>query len=239
MQDFQAAKWPFYLFVIMGILGLPGAGQGQAAEIRIGATIPFDAEWENVASPEQRRFIAALRDPALSGVIETVPHNRKREMYADHKLDCILTADWVKRDVDIVADKTIRFVLRLFTAPGMDLNARGPAVSVGFLAHTPRPPLSILRDVEWYGLRSIRQGVDLLAAGRLDAIVADESHVFPTPPYQGGLVIVAPLSPVQVVALLLICHDTPANRHFVARFDQLMAISGDMLNRGQGGWPYL
>ncbi|MFH1805235.1 MAG: hypothetical protein ABID63_10155 [Pseudomonadota bacterium] len=41
MQDFQAAKWPFYLFVIMGILGLPGAGQGQAAEIRIGATIPI------------------------------------------------------------------------------------------------------------------------------------------------------------------------------------------------------
>jgi hypothetical protein len=70
------------------------------------------------------------------------------------------------------------------------------------------------QPVEWYGLRTIDQGADLVRIGRIDVLIAHRNL------FKGDRLLEAmPFPPVRVVELTLVCHDTPRNREFVLTFD--------------------
>ncbi|WP_156111576.1 hypothetical protein [Thalassospira australica] len=118
------------------------------------------------------------------------------------------------------AQRRMIFQVELFKYKGIDLN-RLPVVRIGLLANMAKPDVPFSGEVDWYPLRSIDQGVNLLANRRLDVIVADGTRVAMT---GTNVVVSAELPVLRYSEIALICRDIPPLRDFVQAFDRSVAL---------------
>jgi len=140
----------------------------------------------------------------------------------NEQIDCVLSSQPAEFDNTIAAASRVHFELRLFTLAGVDLTLL-PNVEIGILANLPRPKVPLTSEIIWHDLSSLEQSVDLLSAGRLDAIVGDVAHIRM---YDNISIVPVDLPPVITIKLALICQDTEPLREFVGEFDSSMGVSG-------------
>jgi hypothetical protein len=221
---------PFYRKCAFGVMALllwaavptHVIAQEQAAEktLRIGSHVLLDAPWEKHTSNENRQIVAALKARTDLGEIETLPTDRLYQLYQTGDLDCILTGGWPHDDPQLSSQRALIFEVRLYRLPTMKLSIRDE-ILVGRMKQFP-PPALPLDDtlVDWLPLQNLKQGFDLLRAGRIDALLADPSHVHNSPDGPQSGIVPADLPPVKRFAVPLICHDTPDNRAFITSLDQ-------------------
>lgn len=190
--------------------------------VRISANIEFGNAWMEYALPEQRHYITQLSGLTRPVKFDVAPHHRFDELLDKGQTDCVMTASLDGVENKIVANSRIRFELRVFRLSGVDLN-RLPKIDIGFLVNLPRPSVALTPDLVWYDLRTIEQGVEMLLAGRLDAIIGDSTQVMKISGASGT--VQAALPPVKTVQLALVCRNTDELRDFVNRFDDAMGVS--------------
>ncbi len=191
------------------------------APVLVGASISFSPEWLSHAQKDQREFIVALRGQKRPVKIETIPRNRLHELMDEAKLDCILSSTTRPMKDTFKAQRSIVFKVELFKSKHVDLD-RLPAIRIGLLANLAKPEVPFSGKVDWYPLRSISQGVQLLASRRLDVIVADQTRVAMT---GTNMVVSAGLPVLRYSEIALICRDIPPLRDFVQAFDRSFELS--------------
>ena len=196
-----------------------GEAQAQQKSMRIGAHVYLDDWWAKHTSPENRNLVTALKTYTKSGRIEALPNDRLYRLYENQKLDCILTGGWPHDDPQLRSQRALIFEVRLFTLSDNDLSTQSE-VLVGKMKQFPPPSLPLDNTmVDWFSLQNLQQGFDLLRAGRIDALIADPSHVLNAPDNIHHDIIPADLPPLKRVSVPLICHDTKHNRNFVEMLD--------------------
>lgn len=191
--------------------------------VTIAATISFSPEWLVHAKEDQRAFMTNLMQQERPIEIDSVPRNRLYELIERGGVDCILSAKETPIKNTVKAQSRIVFLVELFHHKDVDLNELS-AVEIGLLAHLPKPEIPLDAELEWYPLRSIDQGVKLLAERRLDVIVADSTRVAMT---GNKWIVSSGLPPVRVAKLALICRDTKPLREFVDAFDSSFGLPDD------------
>lgn len=197
-----------------------GEAQAQQKPMRIGAHVYLDDWWAKHATPENRDFVTILKAHTKSGRIEALPNDRLYRQYQNRKLDCILTGGWPHDDPQLRSQRALTFEVRLFTLSDKDLSTQ-EEILVGRMKQFPPPSLPLERTmVDWFPLQNLPQGFDLLRAGRIDALIADPSHVLNAPDNIHHDIIPADLPPLKTVHVPLICHDTKHNRNFVEMLDR-------------------
>lgn len=213
----------FWVLLVATAVYAGWSNPGQAQDIHIGAHVPLGKAWQEQANDHQRLFVKTLNDPPLGGIIDTLPSKRLLTLYGDGKLDCILSGSTRMNVRDVKSKAALPFELHLFTHKDTDLTI--PAlVTIGRMAVLPPPSVPMLpHKVDWYPLQNLTQGIELLKAGRIDAILAAPSHIRSLSPDHRGDIVDAALPPVLNIKIPLTCHDTKANRAFVAAFDALLA----------------
>tara|TARA_E500000318_G_scaffold90064_1_gene87794 strand:- start:276 stop:1040 length:765 start_codon:yes stop_codon:yes gene_type:complete len=209
-----------YLVVLFGLLCFPVSAHAEGP-VRIASNIGFDANWLAHALPDQRKFVTRLRAQNRPVIFESLPYNRFQEILESGEIDCVMGSDQADFENSIATQSKIRFELRLFRREGVDLRSL-PVVNVGILANLPRPHVPLSSEIHWHDLRSLDQAVELLVAGRLDAIVGDATNIRM---YGRTEIVQADLPPVITANLSLICRDTEPLREFVGGFDSSMGVS--------------
>lgn len=204
------------------LLSLPLVAEAQAQQenIRIGAHVYLDDRWAKHTSPENRNLVTTLKAHAKSGNIETLPNDRLYHLYQSRKLDCILTGGWPHDDPQLRSKRGLTFEVRLFTLSDNDLTKRDE-VLIGRMKQFPPPSVPLEQAmVDWLPLQNLKQGFDLLHAGRIDALVADSSHVQNDPGDIHQDIIPADLPPLRRFTVPLMCHDTADNRNLIEMLDR-------------------
>jgi hypothetical protein len=189
--------------------------------VRVASNITFDATWGRYALPGQRKFINSLGAQARPVVFDVFPYNRFQDALESDVADCVLASRPEEFGDTFASKSTVRFELRVFQRIGFDVRAM-PQVDIGILANLPRPKVPVQGEVIWHDLSSLDQAVDLLAAGRLAGIIGDSTNIRM---FGRTDIAEAPLPPVIVVDLSLICRDTEPLREFVSKFDSSMGVS--------------
>ena len=190
--------------------------------VRIASNIEIAAKWVDLAPFEQRKFLTRLGTQSRPVSFEVIPYNRFHQLMENEQIDCVLSSQPAAFGNTIAAVSRVRFELRLFTLAGVDLTSM-TNVEIGILANLPRPNVPLTAKIIWHDLSSLEQSVDLLSAGRLDAIVGDIAHIRM---YDNISIVQADLPPVITIKLALICRDTEPLREFVGEFDSSMGVSG-------------
>ncbi|NIY77320.1 hypothetical protein HED22_16830 [Thalassospira sp. HF15] len=192
----------------------------QTPALRIGAHVILDEKWSKNASRENRNFVAALKAQTKSGRIETLPSDRLYQLYQSGQLDCILTGGWPHDDPQLISKRVLTFEVRLLTLANTDLPARSQ-ILVGRMKQFPPPALPLETTlVDWLPLQNLKQGFDLLRARRIDALLADPSHIQNAPQQTHEDIIAADLPAVKRFSVPLLCHDTDYNRDMIDMLDQ-------------------
>lgn len=222
-------KLPSLIMVLLVFIPLPAIANEL---VRISATIEFSDAWMEHALPDQRTYITRLSGQTRPVKFDVAPHHRFTELLDSGQSDCVLTALPERFANKVVSNSTIRFELRLFHRSGVDLN-RLSKINIGFLVNLPRPPVPLAADLVWYDLRTIEQGVDLLLAGRLDAVIGDRTQVMKSDGALGA--VQSALPPVKIVRLALVCRNTDELRDFVSSFDDAMGVSDSGVGSDQFG----
>lgn len=197
----------------------PLRAMADEGEFRIGAHVALDDQWTRYTTPANRRFVSTLREKTASGKIETLPTDRLYQLYRTEQLDCILTGGWPHDDPQLMTKSALLFEVRLFTHADFDLGAQ-EEILVGRMKQFPPPALPLENTlVDWLPLQNLQQGFALLRAGRIDALLADPSHVQNDAdgPHVG--ITPANLPPVRKFTVPLLCHDTEDNRALVEMLD--------------------
>lgn len=199
---------------------MPISTLADGKEFRIGAHVILDDQWTKYTTAANRSFVATLRAKTASGTIETLPTDRLYQLYRAHQLDCILTGGWPHDDPQLMTKRALTFEVRLFTRADFDLGAQDE-ILVGRMKQFPPPALPLEKTmIDWLPLQNLQQGFDLLRAGRIDALLADPSHVQNDADGPQAGIVPANLPPVRQFGVPLICHDTEGNRTFVKMLDQ-------------------
>lgn len=212
--------WLLSFVAIALYLFVPDPLLAEETGFRIGAHVSLNNQWARYTTPANRNFAAALQARTSSGSIETLPNDRLFHLYRSGELDCILTGGWPHDDPQLVSKHALSFEVRLFTRKDVALGSKDQ-VLVGRLKQFPPPPLPLPDTmIDWVALQNLKQGFDLLRAGRIDALLADPSHVQNAPgaPHDG--IVAADLPPVRRFDVPLLCHDNERNRHFLDILDQ-------------------
>jgi hypothetical protein len=200
--------------------GLPAHAATGEPDLRIGSHVLLDDQWAKYTSNENRQFVKALKARTPSGEIETLPTDRLYQLYQAVELDCILTGGWPHDDPQLSSERTLIFEVRLYRLTTMKLTLQDE-ILVGRMKQFPPPALPLDETlVDWLPLQNLKQGFDLLRAGRIDALLADPSHVQNAPDGPQSGIVPADLPPVKRFAVPLICHDTPENRDLIEILDQ-------------------
>ena len=181
--------------------------------MRVGNVVTVTDQWLLSLTSEQKNFYKTLR--AMSGRqwSDGLPFDRLHGLFASRQVDCIVAEAPVEPADTIASVHKVRFEMVMFARTGEAL-LRDDSVTVGYLATLPRMKLPLAQNIEWYGLRTIKQGIDLIGAGRIDVLIAHAS-LFDNDPS----IVRLPFPPVHVIELALVCHDTLKNRNFIAAFD--------------------
>lgn len=214
--------WRAKLLVVISTIALLH-GVGARADglpvsdvVTVAATISFGSEWLIHAQKDQHEFITTLRQQERPVRIDMAPRNRLFELIDSGSVDCILSATQTPIKNTFKAEHRIVFKVELFQHRNADLN-RLPLARIGLLAHLPKPTVPLTAELEWYPLRSIEQGVDLLAERRLDVIIADRTRIAMV---GNKRIVSSGLPAVRMSKLALICRDTKSLRDFVDGFDR-------------------
>lgn len=212
------------VFAVLAVSSFGAVADDRPANIpvSVAAAISFSPQWLVHAGEDQHEFITNLMQQERPVEIETVPRNRLRELIARKHIDCILSATKIPIGNTVRARHRIVFKVELFQYKDVDLG-RLPVVKIGLLANLPKPEIPLSAEFEWYPLRSIEQGVLLVAERRLDVIVADRTRVAMA---GNELVVSSGLPAVRYSRLALICRDTPPLRGFVQAFDRSFDATG-------------
>lgn len=205
-----------------GLFIIPGAKAQEP--VRIASNIVFDEIWIKHARGDQREFIATLGKQKRPISFQVVPYNRFSEVMDNNQTDCVMASKIDDFEDSFAAQSRIRFELRLFNRIGVELKAL-PLIEIGILANLPRPKVPLDGEILWHDLRNLEQAVGLLDAGRLDAIIGDDTNIRI---YGKVGIEQADLPPVIVVNLKLICRDTEPLREFVSDFDSSMGVSSSL-----------
>lgn len=205
-----------------GLFIIPGAKAQEP--VRIASNIVFDETWIKHARGDQREFIATLGNQKRPISFQVVPYNRFPEVMGNNQTDCVFASKIDDFEDSFAAQSRIRFELRLFNRIGVELKAL-PLIEIGILANLPRPKVPLDAEILWHDLRNLEQAVGLLDAGRLDAIIGDDTNIRI---YGKVGIEQADLPPVIVVNLKLICRDTEPLREFVSDFDSSMGVSSSL-----------
>ncbi|WP_276653911.1 hypothetical protein, partial [Thalassospira lucentensis] len=204
-----------FLIVLVGIIWLCEArAQDDSVEsVRVGNVVTVTDQWLLSLTSGQQNFYKTLR--AMSGRqwSDGLPFDRLYGLFESRQFDCIVGEAAIEPAETVASVNKVRFEMVMFARTGEAL-LRDDSVTVGYLATLPRMKLPLAQDVEWYGLRTIKQGVDLIGAGRIDVLIAHAS-LFDDDASIARL----PFPPVHVIELALVCHDTPTNRDFITAFD--------------------
>lgn len=212
--------WGVLAMAMSLVAAMPMGVMADEHAFRIGAHVALDDKWTQYTSPANRSFVSTLRKKTGSGKIETLPTDRLFQLYRAEQLDCILTGGWPHDEPQLMTKRALLFEVRLFTHAGFDLGAQDE-ILVGRMKQFPPPALPLENTmVDWLPLQNLQQGFDLLRAGRIDALLADPSHVQNDAdgPHVG--IVPANLPPVRQFGVPLLCHDTEGNRTFVKMLDQ-------------------
>lgn len=194
--------------------------KAQQNTLRIGAHVSLDNQWAKHTAPENRNFVATLKAHTQSGRIETLPNDRLYHLYETAQFDCILTGGWPHDDPQLRSKRALIFEVRLFTLSNNDLTTQDQ-VLVGRMKQFPPPALPLENAmIDWMPLQNLKQGFDLLRAGRIDALIADPSHVHNGPDGIHADIMAADLPPLRRFAVPLMCHDTAHNRNFIEMLDR-------------------
>lgn len=193
-------------------------GAEGAQSVRIGNVARITDEFRSRLSDGQLKFYDTLM--SAPGIVfnDGLPYGRLVELYKREELDCVIDQTHLPTPATIFSSHEIRFEMVIFGRRGENLFDRN-VVTVGYLATLPQFPVPFVQPVEWYGLRTIQQGAELVKIGRIDVLIA-HAGMFRDDP----LIETMPFPPVRVVELTLQCHDTPAARDFLAAFDRQMNL---------------
>ena len=211
--------------LVFGVNGLAGVvvsdanatgvsvSSGVSVPVKVGNVALATPEWQSRLTDSQFIFYDALISAPNIEWNDGVPYDRRVGLYESGDLDCIVGPTYFPREGKVFSDHEIRFEMVMFGRRGESLLKRD-TITVGYLATLPRFDLPFVQPVEWYGLRTIQQGTDLIKIGRIDVLIAHNGF------FDGDPVIEEmPFPPVHAVDLTLQCHDTPSARTFLAAFD--------------------
>ena len=195
-----------------------------AAPLRIGAHVPLDDQWARHASDQNQNLVKTIRLFTQSGDIDALPNNRLFHLYRTDALDCILSGGWPEDDQDIKSRHELVFEVHLFTRANVDLTQQDQ-ILIGRLKQFAPPDIPLgTTMVDWLPLQTIDQGFDLLIAGRIDAMLADPSHISSQPAPIRNQITAADIPPVKKFTVPLLCHNTEANRDFIHHLDQQIPV---------------
>jgi len=208
------------VMAILLVSGMPLRAMADEDAFRIGAHVILDDQWTKYTTAANQSFVATLRAKTASGTIDTLPSDRLYQLYRAHQLDCILTGGWPHDDPQLTTKRALMFEVRLFTRADFDLGVLDE-ILVGRMKQFPPPALPFEKTmIDWLPLQNLQQGFDLLRAGRVDALLADPSHVQNDADCPQAGIVPANLPPVRQFGVPLLCHDTEGNRTFVKMLDQ-------------------
>lgn len=197
------------------------AGVQVAQGVRVGNVARITDEFRSRLSDVQLKFYDTLMSTSDIVFSDGLPYGRLVELYERKELDCVIDQTHLPTPETIFSSHDIRFEMVIFGRRGDNLFDRN-IVTVGYLATLPQFPVPFVQPVEWYGLRTIQQGAELVKVGRIDVLIA-HAGMFRDDP----LLETMPFPPVRVVELTLQCHDTPATRDFLTAFDRQMDLIGE------------
>ncbi len=204
-----------FLIAVVGVVWLSEAhAQDDSDEsVRVGNVVTVTDQWLLSLTSGQKNFYKTLR--AMSGRqwSDGLPFDRLHGLFASRQVDCIVAEAPVEPADTIASVHKVRFEMMMFARTGEAL-LRDDSVTVGYLATLPRMKLPLAQNIEWYGLRTIKQGIDLIGAGRIDVLIAHASLF-----EDDASIARLPFPPVHVIELAVVCHDTLKNRDFIAAFD--------------------
>ncbi|NIY76233.1 hypothetical protein HED22_11325 [Thalassospira sp. HF15] len=207
--------------ILFIVLAFPGRAEEQGLkdlsaveEVSVGNVAVVTPRWLSTLDNAQRTFYDALITAPNIIWNDGVPFDRLMALYHNSEFDCIVGESLRPIAGSVHSNYDIRFEMVIYGRRGEDLFNRN-VVSVGYLATLPKFNLPFEIPVEWYGLRTIDQGADLVKIGRIDLLIAHAGLFADDPELQ-----TVPLPPVHVVDLTLQCHDTPLNRDFLFALDQ-------------------
>ncbi len=184
--------------------------------VRVGNVARITPEWRKDLSQSQLRFYDTLVSMKNVELNDGLPFGRLSGLYKRRELDCVVDRSFKLSEGYIASSHDIRFEMVIFGRQGENLFDRN-VVTVGYLATLPQFPLPFVQPVEWYGLKTIQQGADLVRIGRIDVLIAHREMFA-----DDSVLEVMPFPPVRVVELTVQCHDTPKNRNFLSAFDRRM-----------------
>ncbi|MHC8492702.1 hypothetical protein ACTU44_08305 [Thalassospira sp. SM2505] len=194
----------------------PAPSGANRAHIRVGNVVHVTPTWLSTLSSQQARFYNVLVASPDMDWHDGMPFDRMMSLYDQGNLDCIVAEGYRALEGTIISRHDVLFELVIFGRTGDTLLDRN-VITVGYLATLPKLEMPFAQPIEWYGLRTIRQGAELVRVGRIDVLVA-HAGLFDEDP----LIEQMPFPPVHVVVLTLQCHDTPENRSFLSSFDRRM-----------------
>lgn len=195
------------------------AGAQVTQSVRIGNVTRITDEFRSRLSDDQLKFYDTLMSAPGIAFSDGLPYGRLVELYEREELDCVIGHMQLKSPATIFSSHQIHFEMVIFGRRGENLLDRN-VVTVGYLATLPQFPVPFVQPVEWYGLRTIQQGEELVKVGRIDVLIA-HADMFRDDPELETL----PFPPVHQVELTLQCHDTPTTRDFLAAFDRQMDLT--------------
>lgn len=211
--------------LVFGVNGLAGivvsnanatgasVSSGVSVPVKVGNVASTTPEWQSRLTDSPFIFYDTLISAPNIEWNDGVPYDCLVSLYESGDLDCIVGPTYFPREGKVFSAYDIRFEMVMFGRRGEFLLKRD-TITAGYLATLPRFDLPFVQPVEWYGLRTIQQGTDLIKIGRIDVLIAHNGF------FDGDRVIEEmPFPPVHVVELTVQCHDTPSARTFIAAFD--------------------
>ena len=194
----------------------------------IGISVTLGENWDRSLDATQIPFFAALQAEPEFRMADGIPYNRMMELFEARDLDCVIVRLLEPMPGKVLAQEEVPFDLILYIRRG-DSPEKRRKIVVGHLANLPPITVPYETGTEFYGMRTIEQGQQLLLQGRIDAVITHSGRLDHVP----GLTR-APLPPVLHVELSLVCHDTARARQLVAEFDKKVQSIRATTRRGEG-----
>ncbi|MBX2830079.1 MAG: hypothetical protein KTR23_02690 [Rhodospirillales bacterium] len=185
----------------------------ETGTVKVGNVASVTSEWRATLTQQQRNFYEALLYAPGIEWNDGLPFDRLVGLFESRELDCMVAETFRIRPGVAFSENSILFEMVIFGRRGDNLLAKN-TLTVGYPATLPQFEMPFSQPIEWYGLKTLKQGGELLKIGRIDAMVAHSGL------FDGDRAIDRmPFPPVHAVELNLQCHDTPRARAFLSTFD--------------------
>jgi len=138
--------------------------------VKVGNVALVTPEWRETLTQQQRGFYEAMLYSPNIEWNDGLHFDRLLGLVESREIDCMV-AETVRIQPGMIFSKnSILFEMVIFGRRGDNLLARN-TVTVGYPATLPRFEMPFVQPIEWYGLRTLKQGGELLKIGRIDVVV--------------------------------------------------------------------